>query len=849
MAGFGGAVKLTGESAYRKALKEIQVNLKEIGSEMKLVTAQYDKNDTSTEAVKARTEALTKQLNAQKTALSTLQAQYTKLSAEQAKNQTKHDSLVAEYEKEQAELKRIGEELGTSSSEYKAQAVVVSNLAKDVDKSSQANTRNEQTLAGMRTEMNGLKTSIATTESELTKADKATDELADSTKDAGEQAKNAGEGFTVFKGVLANLASSAIQGALSGLKNLGSAMINVGKQAITSYADYEQLAGGVETLFGDSSDVVMKYASNAYKTAGMSANQYMETVTSFSASLISSLGGDTAKASQYADKAITDMSDNANKMGTDIEMIQNAYQGFAKGNFTMLDNLKLGFSGSKEGAQQLIEQAEKLDSSFKAQRDSSGKLTMSYADMVDAIHIVQNNMGITGTTAKEASETISGSLSMAQSAWSNLLTGIADDNADFDGLINNFVDSVLTVAQNLIPRIQTAITGLANMVSGLLEKLVPQIIQMLPPLIQQTVPVLINAVNSAIKSILAVLPSIISTISKLIPEIASTLISGLPEILSSGIEIINSLISGISSAIPELLKMLPSLITSLVTTLTDHLGEIIDTGIELIMSLIDGIMEALPLLIEQMPIIISKLVSAIITNLPKIIEMGIKLITSLISGLVKATPQLIRMFPQLIKDIGSELIKNFPQIVENGKSMLKSLLDGAKSMFGNLVKMGGEIISNIVNSLASLPSKMLNVGKNLIQGIWNGISNMKTWLVNKVKSIGSTITGAVKSALGIHSPSTIMRDVVGKNLALGIGEGFTDEMKSVSSEMADAIPTSFDIPVTASGLPAGMASTGGYATTALVEAFKTAMQGMRIEMGEDGFANFVVDTVTNEIYR
>jgi phage-related protein len=296
--------------------------------------------------------------------------------------------------------------------------------------------------------------------------------------------------------------------------------------------------------------------------------------------------------------------------------------------------------------------------------------------------------------------------------------------------------------------------------------------------------------------------------------------------------------------------MLPELITSLVTTLTDHLGEIIDTGIELIMSLIDGIMEALPLLIEQMPIIISKLVSAIITNLPKIIEMGIKLITSLISGLVKATPQLIRMFPQLIKDIGSELVKNFPQIVENGKSMLKSLLDGAKSMFGNLVKMGGEIISNIVSSLASLPSKMIDVGKNLIQGIWNGISNMKTWLVNKVKSIGSTITGAVKSALGIHSPSTIMRDVVGKNLALGIGEGFTDEMKSVSSEMADAIPTSFDSNLTASGLPSSsLSATGGYATSALVEAFKTAMQGMRIEMGEDGFASFVVDTITSEIYQ
>ena len=840
MAGFGGAVKLTGESEYRKALKEIQVNLKEVSSEMKLVSAQYDKNDTSTEALKAKSEALAKQLTAQKTALSSLQSQYTKLSAEQEKNKSKHDALVAEYEKEQAELKRIVDELGTSSAEYKAQAVVVSNLAKDVDKSSQANIRNEQTLAGMRTEMNGLKTSIATTESEITKADDATGELADVTKDAGEQAKNAGEGFTVFKGVLANLASSAIQGAMNGLKNLGSAMINVGKQAITSYADYEQLSGGVETLFKDSADVVERFASNAYQTAGMSANQYMETVTSFSASLISSLGGDTEKASQYANRAITDMSDNANKMGTDISMIQNAYQGFAKQNYTMLDNLKLGYGGTKEEMQRLLADAEKI-SGFKY--DIS-----SYADIVDAIHVVQDEMGITGTTAREASETISGSLSMAQASWSNLLTGIADDNADFGQLIEDFVDSVLTVAKNLIPRIQTTITGLASMVSGLLEKLVPELVTMIPPLIQQTLPVLLSAVKSAISSILAVLPEVISTISQLIPEICSTLISMLPEVLASGIEIINSLISGISQAIPSLIAMLPELITNIVNVLVDNLPAIIDTGIELIMALVDGIMDALPVLLDQMPILIAKVVSAIITNLPKIIEMGIKLITSLVSGLVKATPQLIKMFPEIIKQIGTELIKNFPQIVENGKQLLKSLVDGAKSLFSSLGQMAKDIISNITNGLKELPSKMLDIGKNIVQGMINGVKNMASKAVSAVKDLGKSLVNGVKGALGIHSPSKVFAQL-GEYSALGYVEGFSDEMKNATSEMQDAIPTSFDT-LTASGLPASsLTSTGGMATSALVEAFKTAMAGMEIEMGEDGFAQFVVKTISKEIYQ
>jgi myosin heavy subunit len=492
MAGFGGAVKLTGESEYRKALKQIQTNLKEVSSEMKLVSAQYDKNDTSTEALKARSEALAKSLTTQKSALSTLQSQYTKLSSEQEKNKAKHDALVAEYEKEQAELQRIGEELGTSSDEYKAQAQVVANLAKDVDKSTSANQRNEQTLSSMRTEMNGLKTSIAGTESEMAKADDATDDLADSTKKAGDEARQAGDGFTVFKGVLSNLASSAITSALNGLKSLGTSMINVGKQAIASYADYEQLVGGVETLFGDSADVVQDYASQAYKSAGMSANEYMETVTSFSASLIQGLEGDTARASEYANRAITDMSDNANKMGTDIEMLQNAYNGFAKGNFTMLDNLKLGYGGTKEEMARLIADASKMTEVQEELGITVDESSMSFDNIVNAISVMQASMGVAGTTAKEASTTISGSLASAGSAWQNLLTGIADDNADFGQLIDDFVDSVLTVAQNLLPRIQQTITGLANMVSGLLERLVPEIIKTIPPLIQETLPILLQ---------------------------------------------------------------------------------------------------------------------------------------------------------------------------------------------------------------------------------------------------------------------------------------------------------------------------------------------------------------------
>lgn len=851
MSGFGGAVKLSGEAEYRQALKQITTNLKEVSSEMKVVSTAFDKNDRSTEAMRAKTEALTKQLTAQNSALSILREQYAKLSAEQAKNDANHDKLLADYKEAQEQLAKIGNELGKDSDEYIQQALVVADLAKAVDKSTATNIKNEQTLSGMRTEMNNLQSSINSTESELKNADQATDELSKSTKDAGESAKKAGDGFTIFKGIVANLASQAITSALNGLKAMGGALVSVGKDAVKSYADYQQLTGGIETLFKDSSGVLLKYANDAYKTAGMNANQYMETVTSFSASLISSLGGDTQKSAQIADMAMKDISDNANKFGSDMESIAQVYSSLARGQFQTLDNLKLGFSGTKTGMQELIARAEELDGSFKAQRDSSGKLTMNYADMVKAIHIVQTEMGITGTTAKEASSTISGSLNSMQASWKNLITGMADGDADVSTLISNFTDSVLTFGKNIIPVIKQMISGLGVVVSGLMKELIPQIIQMIPPLISEGLPVLLEAVGSAIQSILSILPDVISVFSELIPQICSTLISSLPEILSAGMDIILALVNGISTAIPQLIAMLPQLISTIVGFFTegDNLGKLIDAGIQLTMAITDGIMDALPQLLEQLPVLIGKIVAKLIENLPKLIEMGIRLTTSIITGLVKAIPQLLKIFPELIKSIGSELIRNFPKIVENGKSLLNSLIDGAKAVFSNLKALGAEIIGKIVDALKELPEKMLNVGKNLINGIWSGISGALSTLKNNIKKMASGITDAVKKAFSIHSPSLIWKDQIGKNLALGLGEGFSDEMKNVSAMMENSIPTSFDLEPSLNTSAIRNASESSMSSYGLVEALKTALQGMRIEMGEDGFASFVVDTITNEIYR
>ena len=332
-----------------------------------------------------------------------------------------------------------------------------------------------------------------------------------------------------------------------GIKAGGKALLDFGKQAIGGFADQEQLVGGVETLFKDSSDTILSYAQNAYKTAGMSANDYMETVTSFSASLLQSLDGDTAKAADKADQAITDMSDNANKMGTDMQMIQNAYQGFAKQNFTMLDNLKLGYGGTKEEMQRLLEDAEKLSG---VKYDIS-----SYADIVDAIHVVQTEMGITGTTAKEASETISGSVASAKTAWQNLVTGIADGNADLDVLVNNFVDSAGTAAGNLLPVVKTVLTNLG----GLLEEKGPE-------MVVGGVKLLGNLAVGAVKAI----PEIVSKVPEIIGSLVEEFQENGPEIKEIGMDIVRGIWDGISSLAGWLYEMVAGFFDGLFGGVKDH---------------------------------------------------------------------------------------------------------------------------------------------------------------------------------------------------------------------------------------------------------------------------------------
>ena len=554
----------------------------------------------------------------------------------------------------------------------------------------------------------------------------------------------------------------------------GTAIIAIGKQAIKQYAEYEQLVGGVETLFKQSSDTVMKYAENAYKTAGLSANKYMSTVTSFSASLLQSLGGDTEAAAKYADMAITDMSDNANKMGTSMEMIQNAYQGFAKQNYTMLDNLKLGYGGTKEEMQRLLEDAEKLSG---IEYDIS-----SYADIVDAIHVVQTEMGITGTTAKEAATTIQGSLASMKGAWKNLLTGVADDNANFEVLVSNFVDSLVTAGENIIPRVKVTIQGVTNLISQASQSIVPLVLQTLI----ETAPSLISAGMDLVMSLIDGISSNASSIGKCIMDIISVILNKLsesiPELLIAGVNIVFGLVQGLIEGIPAIIAALPTIITELVNGLLGAIPQIIQAGITLLTALVGALPEIIQAIVNAIPLIIDGIINAIVQSIPLIIQAGIDLLMALIAALPEIITAIVDAIPQIISGITDALIGNIDKIIDAGVQLFVALIENLPTIIVEIVKAVPDIIAGIVKAFGDSAWKIVEIGGDLIKGIWQGIKDAGAWLWEKITGFFDGIVGGIKDFLGIHSPSRVFADM-GKNMALGIGEGWDNQYDSIKKDI------------------------------------------------------------------
>ena len=591
---------------------------------------------------------------------------------------------------------------------------------------------------------------------DTTEANKGIDEVGQKTSGLGEKLKSG----------LATAGKVAVAGVAAGATAIGA----LGTKAVAAYADYEQLMGGVETLFKDSQDQVMDYANNAYKTAGLSANEYMETVTSFSASLLQSLDGDTSAAADKANLAITDMSDNANKMGTDMASIQNAYQGFAKSNYTMLDNLKLGYGGTQAEMERLLADAEKISG---IKYDIS-----SYADIVDAIHVVQTEMGITGTTAEEAASTIQGSFGMMKSAWQNLVTGMADPDQDLGVLVGNFTDSVVIAGNNLIPRIQELLPRIVEATTSLIGTVSEQ----LPAILGTVLPSLVEGATNLVTGLMAALPSVLSVLADVAPTVINTLVPALiellPQITQTGIDVIVSLAQGIADALPQLIPSATDAIIEIVEVLTspENLGNLIDAALAIILALVDGLVDATPKLIAAVPDVISNLVTAIIANIPKILEAGVEITMALADGLIKALPELIEEIPNLILGIVQGIIDNLPEIIMAGPKIIAALATGLIEAIPDIVMVIPQLIRSIVDTFLSFDWG--SIGKNIVEGIKNGFVNMWNSFKQTVENVFTGLVDGVKSFLGIASPSKVFAGI-GGYMAEGLGQGFDKEFSNV----------------------------------------------------------------------
>jgi phage-related protein len=443
----------------------------------------------------------------------------------------------------------------------------------------------------------------------------------------------------------------------------------IGKSALDAYANYEQLIGGVETLFKDSAKVVQDNAAKAFQTAGMDANSYMELATGFSASLIQSLKGDTAKAAEVTDRAIQDMSDNANKFGTDIESIKNAYQGFSKQNYTMLDNLKLGYGGTKEEMQRLIREASKMKDAQKELNISVKEGDLSFANIANAISVVQKNLGIAGATADEAGSTIEGSVKAMKASWQNLLVGIADDTQPFGDLVDKFVGSLITAGNNIMPRIEQILGGIGKLV----ETLIPKLINRIPSIISDVFPRVLETLKSIAGTVENTILMLINMASNFLANNAGSMVTGI-------IQFITRIVKMLPQILQPIIKQLPKIIKDIAKALKQSLPELIAGVTDLLVMLAQAFPEIIMVIVDVLPDLINRVMDAVIDNLPIIID-----------ALIDMVGELIKHLPEIIKG----LIAALPKVIEAILVGFGSLASGIISLFTDIDL--GEVLGGMID--------------------------------------------------------------------------------------------------------------------------------------------------------
>ena len=620
-----------------------------------------------------------------------------------------------------------------------------------------------------------------------------------------------GDGIKKTLGTAAKVGGAAVAA-------LGTATVAIGKTALDAYSNYEQLVGGIDTLFKASSGKMQQYAANAYQTAGVSANRYMEISTSFAAALISSLGGNTEAAADMANTAIMDMSDNANKMGTSLETVQEAYQSLARGNYEMLDSLKLGYGGTKEELNRLLDDAEKYAAAQGEVRDFS---IDSYADIVEAIHIVQDEMDITGTTAEEAATTIEGSVNMMKGAWENWLTGLGNEDANMEGLTDQLVDSVVTAGENIIPRVGQIMTTIGQTVAdyapGVGLYLRNALISVLP-----------EAVQGPMREAFAGIDGIIGKLAGLFEDNlapAANAAHGVFEAIGSGVQIFGQAVNDL--VLPAIEQLSPAFeyffeaiqnAQPLLEFLANVFGVVLASAISVAIQVFAGIVEWAAIVIngfQQLYDFIVQFVQGVVTfftvDLPNGINALIQWFAQLPGNIAAFLSTVITNVAAWVGNMASNAANAGSQFVSNVVNFIVSLPGKIASFLGQVISRVGswvgemasgaaraalQFAGSLINGLASIPGQVASIGSDIIQGMVNGITGAAGGLIDAVKgAVGNAIDGA-KKLLGIHSPSRVFRKIgqyTMQGAALGVDDDADLLVKSTDGAMRDMISTAQDI--------------------------------------------------------
>lgn len=892
MASFGGAVKLTGESEYRAALRNISQRLKEVSSELKLVSSQYDNNDTSIEALTAKQTALTHRLEEQKAKLSTLREQYEKMGSEYQQNKEKHEQLVASYNREKSELERIGRELGTTSPEYKQQAEVVEKLKEQVDKSTAANDQNERSMSRMRTQMNNAQADINKTaneikdlESQMGKSATSSGKLGESVEDAGEKARNAEGGFTVLKGALANLAGNVIQSAISGIQNLvGDALDSSDAlkkfESTMSFAGYDdsqiQTARAAMKDYADKTVYDLNTISNT--TAQLAANGIQDyTGLTQAAGNLNAVAGGNADTFKSVAMVLTQTA-GAGKLTTE--------------NWNQLADAIPGASGK---LQEALQQNGAYTGNF---RDAMEKGQITADEFNQAIM----DLGFTDAAQQAATSTstFEGAVGNMQAAVTDGLMQIYDaiGSENVTGFINSISDGVSKVIPPIkkgiswlkdnLPTIAPLLAGISTALGGIMvaqkvEAMVTAFRSWKTATEGMTVAQkLLNAaqLSSPIGLVVGLVAGLIAAIVVLwntnegFRDAVMNVWNGIKGFIGDAVQAIGGFFSNLGNTISQLPQMFSDWLNNVIATVTGWVSDMASNAASAGSQFVSNVIN----FVQNLPYNIGYLLGTVIGNVISWVADMASNAASAGSQFVSNAINFIQNLPANVASFLSSVISNVVGWASNmasnasraGSQFLSNAINFVSQLPGRIASFLGSVISNlgswagqmaskgaagarnmfnaVVNGLTSLPGRVLSIGSDVVHGIWNGISGAAGWLADKVKGFASGILDGMKDALGIHSPSRLFRDQVGKYIAQGIGEGFTDEMGSVVGQMQDAMPdpSAFvsDQQIAYSGYPAA----GTVANSSVVDAVIEALGRVHIVLDDEVAGKFVERTVTNAIY-